>query len=63
MENKYNDRVFEMFQRLHYGKQYEGTGIGLAVCKKIIEKHGGTIRYESVLGKGTEFIITLPENA
>jgi ligand-binding sensor domain-containing protein/signal transduction histidine kinase len=54
------ERVFQPFQRLHGRSQYEGTGIGLTICQKIAERHGGNIRAESVVGKGTCFIVTLP---
>ncbi len=59
-EQKYADRIFGMFQRLHGRNEYEGTGIGLAICRKIAERHGGTIRAESSPGQGTAFIIRLP---
>ena len=59
IEEKYYDRIFGVFQRLHGKDEYEGSGIGLAVCKKIVERHGGTIKVESKLGKGTKFIISL----
>jgi PAS domain S-box-containing protein len=60
-EEKYIDRIFAPFQRLHgRGSPYEGTGMGLAICKKIVERHGGTIRAESEPGKGSTFIISLP---
>jgi signal transduction histidine kinase len=56
----YADRVFNLFQRLHGRDEYSGTGIGLALCRKIIERHGGSIEAESELGKGATFIIRLP---
>lgn len=54
------DRVFKIFQRLHGDDKYPGTGIGLSVVKKIIERYGGTIRAESTVGEGTTFIFSLP---
>lgn len=54
------DRVFDIFQRLHTSKTYEGSGIGLANCKKIIQLHGGDISIESTLGKGTTFYFDIP---
>ena len=54
------DRIFSLFQRLHGRSQYEGTGIGLAVCKRIVERHGGTITAESTPGMGARFLVTLP---
>jgi len=56
----YNERIFEVFQRLHGRKIYEGTGIGLAICKKIIEAHGGIIQADGQQNKGARFIIILP---
>ena len=57
---EYAEKIFEMFQRLHAKKDYPGTGIGLALCKKIIEKHGGFITATSKEGQGSTFIISLP---
>lgn len=59
-DEKYLDRIFTPFQRLHSRNDYEGTGMGLAVCRKIVERHGGTITARSAVGQGTAFIIVLP---
>jgi signal transduction histidine kinase len=56
----YDERIFALFQRLHGRHQYEGSGIGLAVCRKIVDRHGGTIKAESQPGEGATFTITLP---
>jgi signal transduction histidine kinase len=59
-DEKYLDRIFGVFQRLHGRGAYEGTGIGLAVCRKIAERHGGSITATSTLGQGASFLVTLP---
>lgn len=59
IESQYSDKIFQMFQRLHHTSEYEGTGIGLAVCHKIVTRRGGKIWVESQLGKGSNFFFTL----
>ena len=61
-EEKYIDRIFGVFQRLHQHSEYEGSGIGLAICLKIAQRHGGTITAKSTPGVGSTFIFTLPKN-
>ncbi len=59
-DEKYRDRIFNMFQRLNPRAKYEGTGVGLAVCRRIVERHGGKIDAHSQIGQGTTFTIRLP---
>ncbi|MGX5201456.1 PAS domain S-box protein [Aliikangiella sp. IMCC44632] len=59
-EMKYKSQIFEVFQRLHSRKEYQGNGMGLSICRKIVERHHGSIQCESKVGEGTTFIIQLP---
>jgi light-regulated signal transduction histidine kinase (bacteriophytochrome) len=61
-DEKYTDKIFAVFQRLHGRSEYEGTGVGLAVCRRITDRHHGTILARSKPGQGATFIVTLPVN-
>ena len=61
IEDKFKDRIFKIFQRLHTASEFQGTGIGLAHCKKIIDLHGGNLWVDSVVGKGSTFHFTIPD--
>jgi signal transduction histidine kinase len=60
-DNQFKDQIFTIFQRLHSRNEYEGTGIGLATCRKIVERHGGIILADGHVNEGSKFFITLPQ--
>ena len=60
IDPKFHEQIFTVFRRLHRNSEYPGTGIGLSLCKRIVERHGGEIRVDSTPGEGTCFSFTLP---
>jgi PAS domain S-box-containing protein len=63
IDSQYHDKVFEVFKRLHTQSEYSGTGIGLSVCRRVVERHSGKIWITSVMGQGTTFSFTIPDTS
>ena len=61
IDPQYKEQIFGLFKRLHRHDEYDGTGVGLAICQKIVERYGGRIWVESELGQGADFRFTLPD--
>jgi chemotaxis family two-component system sensor kinase Cph1 len=62
IDPKYHDRIYDIFRRLHTYREYPGTGIGLAICRRVVNRHAGRIWVESELGRGSCFYFTIPEH-